>query len=46
VSIQARPSQYVIGRGDVTLVLERCPCGKTRTRNINGHWSLDQLAGK
>lgn len=29
-----------------TLVLRRCQhCGHTRTRTIDGHWTLEQLRG-
>lgn len=33
-------------RQPFTTKLERCGCGKTRTVDIDGHWTLDQLTGR
>lgn len=29
--------------GDITLVLKRCSCGKTRTQQLQGVFTLEQL---
>lgn len=29
--------------GNFSEVHERCPCGKTRTRELNGEWTKEQL---
>ena len=35
-----------LGHWSVTDVYERCACGKSRVREVEGQWSLEEILGK
>jgi predicted SprT family Zn-dependent metalloprotease len=43
VNLPARGTSSIVFRRTATRVLYRCECGKTKTRTLEGVWTLKQI---
>lgn len=43
IPVSVQYGRMTVSREQVSLVLERCWCTKTRTRTLIGHWGEDEL---
>ena len=45
--VATQPGMYAImGTMCTTVILYRCRCGRARSENLNGNWTVEQLRGE